>query len=33
MQGIGLDEVKSIGDSTGTLDLNVVQDATAVAEA
>ena len=29
LQGIGLDSVSSFGDSTGRLDLNVAQDATA----
>jgi hypothetical protein len=32
MQGIGLADTASFGDSSGTLDLNVVQATTAVAE-
>ena len=32
MQGIGLTDVTSIGDSSGTLDLKVVQENTVAAE-
>jgi hypothetical protein len=32
MQGIGLTDVRSIGDSSGALDLKVVQENTVAAE-
>jgi hypothetical protein len=32
MQGIGLHDVKTVGDSTAALDLNAVQENTAAAE-